>query len=79
MPAQGLSVRYGMDTAALKAGERVALIGCGFMGLIFAQLLAKSPVARLAALDVDKARLRLACGFGLAETHNTRGSPNTAA
>jgi len=60
----------GMDTARLRVGDRVALIGCGFMGLIFAQLLARSPLARVIELDIDDHRLGMVRKFGVLETHN---------
>jgi threonine dehydrogenase-like Zn-dependent dehydrogenase len=69
----------GMDTARLRAGDRVALVGCGFMGLIFAQLLARSPLARLVALDLEPARLALARRFGIAGTHALPAAPDAAA
>ena len=59
----------GMDTARLRAGDRVALLGCGFMGLIFAQLLVRSPLARLVALDIDSKKLDIAKQFGVTEAH----------
>jgi threonine dehydrogenase-like Zn-dependent dehydrogenase len=60
----------GMDTARLRVGDRVALIGCGFMGLIFAQMLARSPLARVVAMDIDGSRLAKAKSFGISETHD---------
>ena len=67
----------GMDTARLRAGDRVALLGCGFMGLIFAQLLAKSPLARVLALDIDAHKLDLSKKFGIAETEQLSKGDNT--
>ncbi|MDR0353597.1 MAG: zinc-binding dehydrogenase [Opitutaceae bacterium] len=69
----------GMDTARLRAGDRVALVGCGFMGLLFAQLLARSPLARLLALDIETSRLELARGFGIADTRALPAAPADAA
>ena len=60
----------GMDHCHLKAGERLAMVGCGFMGLMMIQGLAGAGADQLIALDVDDARLRLAAEFGATETHN---------
>lgn len=59
----------GLDTARLRAGDRVAVIGCGFMGLMLLQLLARSACAEVIALDVNPARLALAREFGIRETY----------
>lgn len=67
----------GLDTARIRAGDRVALLGCGFMGLIFAQLLARSPLARLVALDIDSHKLSLANRFGVTETRHLLPGDNS--
>lgn len=54
----------GVDHCALKIGDRVAVVGCGFMGLLLVQCLAKSYVERLIACDVSDERLALAQRFG---------------
>jgi len=69
----------GMDNARLRAGDRVALLGCGAMGLIFAQLLARSPLSRVIALDIDAHRLDIARQSGIAETHLLSASPEADA
>ena len=60
----------GMDLCGLRAGERLAMVGCGFMGLMMLQGLAGFGADQLIALDVDDARLRLASELGATETHN---------
>ena len=60
----------GMDHCQLKAGERLAMVGCGFMGLMMIQGLAGAGADQLIALDVDDERLALALEFGATEAHN---------
>ena len=60
----------GMDHCHLKAGERLAMVGCGFMGLMMIQGLAGAGADQLIALDVDDARLELALDMGATEAHN---------
>ena len=60
----------GMDLCGLRAGERLAMVGCGFMGLMMLQGLAGFGADQLIALDVDDERLRLASDLGATETHN---------
>ena len=60
----------GMDHCRLKAGERLAMVGCGFMGLMMIQGLAGAGADQLIALDVDDKRLQLALEFGATEAHN---------
>ncbi len=60
----------GMDLCGLRAGERLAMVGCGFMGLMMLQGLAGFGADQLIALDVDDARLELAGELGATETHN---------
>jgi threonine dehydrogenase-like Zn-dependent dehydrogenase len=57
----------GLDQSALKAADRVAIVGCGFMGLMFVQALSRSLVDRLIAIDTNEQRLELAKGFGATE------------
>ena len=54
----------GLDHCNLKAGDRIAVIGCGYMGLMMIQGLAHSLVDRLIAIDINPARLKLADEFG---------------
>jgi threonine dehydrogenase-like Zn-dependent dehydrogenase len=62
----------GLDHCKLKAGDRVAVVGCGFMGQMFVQALGRSFVDRLIAIDVDPARLEMAKGFGATDAFNAR-------
>ena len=60
----------GMDHCHVKAGERLAMVGCGFMGLMMIQGLAGGRLDQLIALDIDDRRLQLARQFGATEAHN---------
>ena len=55
----------GLDHTRARAGDRVAVIGCGFMGLMLLQGLVRSCVSHLAAVDVNRERLALARRFGV--------------
>ena len=57
----------GLDHCALKAGDRIAIVGCGFMGQMFIQSLAHSLVDRLIAIDINEKRLDMAKKFGAHE------------
>jgi len=63
----------GMDHCELKAGQRLAMVGCGFMGLMMVQGLAGMGADQLIALDIDDAKLELASRFGATEAHNVTG------
>jgi threonine dehydrogenase-like Zn-dependent dehydrogenase len=54
----------GVDHCQLGIGDRLAVVGCGYMGLMLVQCLARSFALEVAAFDVDAARLALACEFG---------------
>jgi L-iditol 2-dehydrogenase len=54
--------------AGIQPGDRVALVGTGYMGLLFVQALARSLVGTLVAFDVDAYRLALAKKLGATET-----------
>lgn len=60
----------GLDHCRLRPGDRVAVIGAGFMGLLLLQGLLHAPVGQLVAVDVVQARLDLARTFGVTETYN---------
>ena len=44
----------GMDVCRLRAGERIAMVGCGFMGLMMLQGLAGVGADQIIALDIDE-------------------------
>ncbi len=54
----------GLDTARLMPGDRIAVIGCGLMGLMFVQALARSYFEQVIAFDIDEKKLALARTFG---------------
>jgi threonine dehydrogenase-like Zn-dependent dehydrogenase len=54
-----------LDRAAVRAGERVALVGCGFMGSILLQGLLRTPAACVEVFDVKPEHLELARSFAL--------------
>jgi threonine dehydrogenase-like Zn-dependent dehydrogenase len=64
----------GLDTSRLRAGDRVAVLGCGFMGLMFVQVLAHTPVDQLIAIDISDERLALAAGFGASRVANANAA-----
>jgi len=51
----------------IAVGDRVLLIGAGYMGLLNVQALARSPIAELVVADVKKHNLDLAKKFGATE------------
>lgn len=61
----------GIDHCRLRAGDRIAVIGSGFMGLLILQGLLHSPLDQLVAIDVAQSRLDLAQKLGVQETYNT--------
>lgn len=62
----------GIVYAGIQPGDSVALVGAGYMGLLFVQGLARSLVGSLTAFDVDEHRLELAHQFGATETINLK-------
>ena len=60
----------GIDQCQLKVGERLAIIGCGFMGLMMLQMLVGMGCEQLVAADVDDQRLALAKQMGADEAYN---------
>jgi len=62
----------GIDHCAMKSGDRIAVLGCGFMGLMFVQALGHSLLDRLVAIDVDPKRMEMARAFGATDVHDAR-------
>jgi len=60
----------GIDHCQLRVGQRLALVGCGFMGLMILQGLAGMGAEQLIVLDVDDKRLQLAREWGATEAYN---------
>lgn len=60
----------GIDHCRLRAGDRIAVIGTGFMGLLILQGLSHSPLDQLVAIDVVQSRLDLAEQLGAHATYN---------
>jgi threonine dehydrogenase-like Zn-dependent dehydrogenase len=60
----------GIDHCRLRPGDRVAVIGTGFMGLLMLQGLLHTPVDQLVAVDVVQERLDLAQQLGVPETYS---------
>jgi threonine dehydrogenase-like Zn-dependent dehydrogenase len=60
----------GIDHCQIKAGDRIAVIGCGFMGQLIIQGLLRYPLDALVAIDIAKHRLDLAKETGVPEVYN---------
>lgn len=60
----------GIEWCKLVPGDRVALVGVGFMGLLFMQALAHTLVREVIAMDIDPRRLELARQFGADQVIN---------
>lgn len=61
----------GLDHCRVRPGDRVAMIGTGFMGLLILQGLLHTPISQLVAIDVVQDRLDLARKLGVKETFNS--------
>jgi threonine dehydrogenase-like Zn-dependent dehydrogenase len=61
----------GLDHCRLKPGDRVAVIGSGFMGLLILQGLLHSSLGVLVAIDVVDSRLELAQKLGVKTVYNS--------
>jgi threonine dehydrogenase-like Zn-dependent dehydrogenase len=57
-------VMNGLEWSKLLPGDRVAVVGTGFMGLLFVQGLAHALVSEIIAMDIEPVRLGLAQDFG---------------
>lgn len=57
-----------LNTARIRAGDSVAVIGCGGVGLNVVQGVRIAGAGAIVAVDTNPAKLRLAKGFGATET-----------
>ena len=62
----------GLDNAPLRPADNVAIIGCGFMGLMFVQSLSRFYTNDLIAIDLVEKRLKLAKSQGAQLTYNPK-------
>lgn len=60
----------GAQGSAIKLGQKVALLGCGYMGLLVMQALPWETCGRFVVADRDPSRLALARSFGAKETYD---------
>jgi threonine dehydrogenase-like Zn-dependent dehydrogenase len=60
----------GLDHCRLKAGDRIAVVGCGFMGLLILQGLLHSLAVEVVGLDISAEKLQLARQIGVEEVYN---------
>jgi len=67
----------GLDHCRLRPGDRVAVIGCGFMGMMLLQGLLHSYAEQVVVIDIDPARLELAQRLGAAEVYNAAAVETT--
>ena len=65
----------GLDTAPLLPADNVAVIGCGFMGMMFVQALSRFYTYDLIAIDIVEKRLQLAKSLGADLTYNPKEIP----
>ena len=61
----------GIDHCQIQPGNRIVLVGCGFMGLLILQGLLRYPLDDLIVLDIVQSRLDLAQQLGVGEVYNT--------
>jgi threonine dehydrogenase-like Zn-dependent dehydrogenase len=61
----------GLDHCRLKPGDRVAVIGAGFMGALILQGLLHSSLGALVAIDVVESRLELSQKLGVKAVYNS--------
>jgi len=60
----------GAQNSGSRLGDKVALLGCGYMGLLVLQALPRECFGRLIVSDPDPDRLALARSFGAAEAYD---------
>lgn len=60
----------GLDHCQIQSGDRIVVIGCGFMGQLIIQGLVSHPLGELVAIDIVQSRLDLAQKTGAPEIYN---------
>jgi threonine dehydrogenase-like Zn-dependent dehydrogenase len=60
----------GIDHCQIQPGNRIAVIGCGFMGQLIIQGLVRYPLDALIAIDIVQSRLGLASKTGVPEVYH---------
>ncbi len=66
----------GISLAGIQPGDRVGVVGTGYMGLLFVQGLRRSLLGNLTAFDVDDRRLALASELGADQAVSLAGDAN---
>jgi len=64
----------GAQSSGSRLGDKVALLGCGYMGLLVLQSLPRESFGRLIVSDPDPDRLALARSFGATEAYDPRST-----
>ena len=60
----------GMDRCGVRVGDRVAFVGCGYMGMMFLQTMAHMAVVDIIAIDIYPKKLNLAKKSGATQADN---------
>lgn len=60
----------GIDHCRIRPGDRIAVIGCGFMGLLILQGLLRHPLDALIGIDIAQSRLDIARQLGVGEGYH---------
>jgi threonine dehydrogenase-like Zn-dependent dehydrogenase len=68
-------VLNGIGNSGLKPGDKAAVVGTGYMGLLIVQGLRRSLTGKIFATDIAPERLRLAEGFGADECRTPDSLP----
>lgn len=63
------------NEAKLKIGEKIAIIGCGGVGLMVVQGAKMVSASRICAFDIHDEKLDMTRHFGATETHNLKKEP----
>ena len=60
----------GVHASGFRLADKVALLGCGYMGLLVLQAMPRETFSRLVVIDPDEDRLALARSFGAEEAYD---------